>query len=115
MVHVALEAAETLAREDDIQVEVLDMRSLLPYDKEAIAQTVQKTNKVIILHEATLTGGIGGEWAAFIAEELFEHLDGPIVRVASIDTPTPYSPPLEDFFLPNAEKVMAAVRRLVEY
>ncbi len=115
MVHVALEAAEILAREDDIQVEVLDMRSLLPYDREAMARTVQKTNKVIILHEATLTGGIGGEWAAFIAEELFEHLDGPIVRVASIDTPTPYSPPLEDFFLPNAGKVMAAVRRLVEY
>lgn len=115
MVHVALEAAEKLAAEDDIDVEVVDLRSLLPYDKEAIAKTVSKTNKVILLHEATLTGGIAGEFAAFIAEELFEELDGPITRVASIDTPTPYSPPLEDFFLPNAEKVAAAVRKLAAY
>jgi 2-oxoisovalerate dehydrogenase E1 component beta subunit len=114
MVHVALEAAEKLA-EEDIDVEVVDLRSLLPYDKEAIAKTVSKTNKVVLLHEATLTGGIAGEFAAFIAEELFEELDGPIVRVASIDTPTPYSPPLEDFFLPNAEKVAAAVRKLAAY
>lgn len=114
MVHVALEAAETLAQER-IDVEVLDLRSLAPYDKEAIAATVRKTNKVVLLHEATRTGGPAGEFAAFIAEELFEELDGPIVRVASLDTPTPYSPPLEDFFLPNAEKVAAAVRKLAAY
>ncbi|MBX7220480.1 MAG: alpha-ketoacid dehydrogenase subunit beta [Blastocatellia bacterium] len=114
MVHTALEAAQTL-EEEDIHVEVLDLRSLLPYDKEAILATVKKTNKVILLHEATRTGGIAGELAAFITEEAFEYLDGPIVRVASIDTPTPYSPTLEDFFLPNAAKVAAAARKLAEY
>ncbi len=114
MVHVALDAAETLARED-INVEVIDLRTLLPYDKEAILETVKKTNKVLLLHEATKTGGIAGELAAFITEEAFEYLDGPIVRVASIDTPTPFSPPLEDFFLPNAAKVAAAARKLAAY
>lgn len=115
MVHTALEAAHILQAEDDLEVEVIDLRSLLPYDKEAILATVKKTSKVILLHEATLTGGIAGEFAAFIAEHAFEYLDGPIVRIGSIDTPTPYSPPLEDFFLPNVPKVVAAARKLAAY
>lgn len=114
MVHVALEAADKLQQEG-IDVEVLDLRSLLPYDEEAILTSVAKTSKVILLHEATRTGGYAGELAATIAEKAFEYLDGPIIRVTSPDTPVPFSPPLEDFFLPNAEKLMKAARKLVAY
>lgn len=114
MVHTALEAAEKLATEG-LDIEVVDLRSLLPYDEEAILSSVAKTNKVILLHEATRTGGYAGELAATIAEKAFEYLDGPIVRVTSPDAPVPYSPPLEDYFLPNAEKLMKAARQLAEY
>jgi pyruvate/2-oxoglutarate/acetoin dehydrogenase E1 component len=114
MVHVALDAAEKLQQEG-IDVEVLDLRSLLPYDEEAVLNSVAKTNKVILLHEATRTGGYAGELAATIAEKAFEYLDGPIIRVTAPDTPVPYSPPLEDFFLPNAEKLMKAARQLAAY
>ncbi|MEW6736654.1 MAG: alpha-ketoacid dehydrogenase subunit beta [Acidobacteriota bacterium] len=114
MVHVALEAAEKLQTEG-IDIEVLDLRSLLPYDEEAVLTTVAKTSKVILLHEATRTGGYAGELAATIAEKAFEYLDGPIMRVTAPDTPVPYSPPLEDFFLPNAEKVIKVARQLVAY
>jgi len=114
MVHVALEAAEKLQTEG-IDLEVVDLRSLLPYDKEAILNSVVKTSKVILLHEATRIGGYAGELAAVIAEEVFDCLDGPIVRVTAPDTPVPYSPPLEDFFLPNAEKLMKAARKLAAY
>lgn len=114
MVHTALEAAEKLATEG-LDVEVIDLRSLLPYDEEAILSSVAKTSKVILLHEATRTGGYAGELAATIAEKAFEYLDGPIVRVTSPDAPVPYSPPLEDYFLPNAEKLMKAARQLAEY
>ncbi len=114
MVHVALEAAEKLQHEG-IDLEVVDLRSLLPYDKEAILNSVVKTSKVILLHEATRIGGYAGELAAVIAEEVFDCLDGPIVRVTAPDTPVPYSPPLEDFFLPNAEKLMKAARQLAAY
>jgi 2-oxoisovalerate dehydrogenase E1 component beta subunit len=114
MLHVALEAAEAAAR-DGISVAVLDLRTLLPMDEEAILATARKTGKVIVLHEATLTGGPGGEIAARIAERAFEHLDAPIVRVAPPDTPVPYAPSLEEFFLPNADKVGKAIRALYDY
>lgn len=114
MVHVALEAAEKLATEG-IELEVVDLRSLLPYDEEAILQSVMKTSKVILLHEATRTGGYAGELAAIIAEKAFEYLDGPIMRVTAPDTPVPFSPPLEDFFLPNADKLIKAARQLAAY
>jgi 2-oxoisovalerate dehydrogenase E1 component beta subunit len=114
MVHVALEAAETAAR-DGISVEVLDLRTLLPLDEEAILGTAAKTGKVIVLHEPTRTGGPGGEISALIAERAFEYLDAPVLRVAPPDTPVPYSPPLEEHFLPNAEKVGKAIRALYDY
>jgi len=114
MLHVALEAAEAAAKEG-IDVEVLDLRTLLPLDREAILSTAAKTGKVIVLHEATKTGGPGGEIAAIIAEEAFESLDAPVVRLAPPDTPVPYAPPLEEFFLPNAERVGKAIRALYDY
>ena len=114
MVHKSIEAAEQLAQEG-IEVEVLDLRSLLPFDKAMILTSVKKTSRLLIVHEDTLTGGIGGEMAAIIADEAFEYLDAPIKRVAAIDTPIPFSPPLEEFFLPNTEKIVAALRDLAAY
>jgi len=114
MLHVALEAAEAAAR-DGIDVEVVDLRTLLPLDEEAILRTAAKTGKVIVLHEATRTGGPGGEIAALIAERAFEYLDAPVMRIAPPDTPVPYSPPLEEAFLPNADKVGRAIRALADY
>ena len=114
MVWVALEAAGTLA-EEGASVEVVDLRTLLPLDRETVCESVKKTSKVMLLHEDTRTGGMAGELAASISESAFEHLDGPIVRVTAPDTPIPYSPPLEDAFLPNAEKVIAKARWLFRY
>jgi pyruvate/2-oxoglutarate/acetoin dehydrogenase E1 component len=114
MVHTALEAAARLA-DDGVQAEVLDLRSLAPLDREAILATVSKTSRALLLHEATRTGGIGGELAAIIAEEAFGYLDAPVTRVAALDTPVPYAPPLEAAFLPDAAKVIAAAKRLVKY
>jgi 2-oxoisovalerate dehydrogenase E1 component beta subunit len=114
MVHTALKAASELEN-DGVSTTVLDLRTLLPLDNEAILAAVARTGKVILLHEATRTGGLGGELAAIIAEEAFEYLDGPILRVTPPDTPVPYSPPLEDAFLPNAGTVTAAARKLLDY
>src|SRR5262245_20563212 len=114
MLHVALEAAEAAAREG-IDVEVLDLRTLLPLDEEAILQTAAKTGKLIVLHEATRSGGPGGELAAVIAEQAFEHLDAPIVRIAPPDTPVPYAPTLEGYFLPDVSRVGEAIRALHDY
>jgi 2-oxoisovalerate dehydrogenase E1 component beta subunit len=114
MLHVALEAAEAAAQ-DGIDVEVLDLRTLLPLDEEAVLSTAAKTGKVIVLHEATRTGGPAGEVAALISERVFEYLDAPIVRIAPPDTPVPYSPSLEEYFLPNAQKVGEAIRALHDY
>ncbi len=114
MVYTALDAAKQLA-EQGVEAEVLDLRSLAPLDREAVLTSVSKTSRALLLHEATLTGGIGGELAAIIAEEAFEYLDAPVMRVASLDSPVPYSPPLEAAFLPNVEKVVAAAKRLVAY
>jgi pyruvate/2-oxoglutarate/acetoin dehydrogenase E1 component len=114
MLYVALDAAKEAAKEG-IGVEVLDLRTLLPLDEEAILNTAARTGKVIVLHEATRTGGPGGEIAALVAERAFEYLDAPVVRIAPPDTPVPYSPPLEDYFLPNAEKVGKAIRAIYDY
>jgi 2-oxoisovalerate dehydrogenase E1 component beta subunit len=114
MVHTALEAATALAGEG-VDVEVLDLRTLAPLDREAILTSVAKTSRVAALYEAPRTGGIGGEIAALIAEEAFEFLDAPVMRIASLDTPVPYSPPLEAAFLPTRDKVIAAVKQLVAY
>lgn len=114
MVHSSLEAAEIVAAEG-VSVEVLDLRTLLPMDRTRILETVKKTGRALIVHEATRTGGPGGEIAALIAEHAFLHLDAPIVRVTPPDTPVPYSPPLEEFFLPNAAKIAEAIRALAMY
>ncbi len=114
MVHTALEAATTLAG-DGVEAEVIDLRSLAPLDRDAILESVSKTNRALLLYEARLTGGIGGELAAIIAEHAFEYLDAPVMRVASADAPVPYSPPLENAFLPNADKVIDAAKKLVAY
>jgi 2-oxoisovalerate dehydrogenase E1 component beta subunit len=114
MVWVALEVAETLAGEG-ASVEVLDLRTLVPLDREAVSESVKKTSRALLLHEDTRTGGLAGELAASISESVFEYLDAPIARVTAPDTPVPYSPPLEDAFLPNAEKVIEKARWLLRY
>jgi len=111
----ALEAAQQLAQEDGISVEVLDLRSLLPMDDDAIVATVKKTNRVLIVHEDTVTGGIAGEITARINELAFEWLDAPIRRVAAHDVPLPYAPQLEDFILPQAADIVRAARWMVRY
>jgi 2-oxoisovalerate dehydrogenase E1 component beta subunit len=114
MVHTASEAADKLA-EEGISVEIVDLRTVLPIDEETVLASVKKTSKAILLHEDTLTGGIGGEIAARIAERAFEYLDGPLVRIAGADTPIPYSPPLEDAFLPSVSKIVEKARWLKRY
>jgi 2-oxoisovalerate dehydrogenase E1 component beta subunit len=114
MVYTALEAAETLSNEG-IDVEVVDLRTISPLDREAIAETVHKTSKVIVLHEHSRTGGLAGEIAAIINEEAFDALDGPIVRIAAQDSPVPFSPPQEEYFLPKVSDVVREARRLKAY
>jgi pyruvate/2-oxoglutarate/acetoin dehydrogenase E1 component len=111
----ALEAADQLAAEDGLAVEVLDLRTLLPMDDEAIVATVKKTNRVLVLHEDTVTGGIAGEITARINELAFEWLDAPVRRVAAHDVPLPYAPPLEDFVLPQTSDIVRACRWLAAY
>jgi 2-oxoisovalerate dehydrogenase E1 component beta subunit len=116
MLHYALEAAERVAREDGVETEVLDLRTVRPLDTEAILASARKTGKVLILHEDNLTGGIGGEIAALIAEHAFEYLDGPIMRLAGPDVPAmPFAPTLEDVFMPNPDMVVAKLRELAAY
>ena len=114
MVHKALHAAEELAKEN-IEVEVLDLRSLRPYDTEAIKRTVTKTSRALVLNEATLMGSVAGEFASFISEYCFEELDAPVVRIGAAETPIPYAPELEQAMLPSHEKLVAALRKLVRY
>src|SRR5512146_2274021 len=111
----ALEAAEQLEKEDGLSVEVLDLRSLQPMDDEAIFATVKKTNRVMIVHEDTRTGGVAGEVTARISENVFEWLDAPILRVTAADVPLPYSPPLEDFVLPQTSDIVTVARRLADW
>ena len=115
MVHRSLEAARALHGEGGIEAEVLDLRTLLPLDEEAIVQSVKKTGKLLIVHEDTRTGGIAGEIAMRINEEAFEWLDGPIRRVTAIDSPVPYSGSLEDYFLPQVSDIVNAARYLAKY
>ena len=114
MLHVALEAASSLEREG-IDLEVIDLRSLVPLDRETILAAVRRVNKVMILHEDTRTGGMAGEISALINEEAFEDLDGPILRITAPDTPVPYSAELEDAFIPQVADVIDAARRLAAY
>lgn len=115
MLHHCLEAAEILANED-IDVEVVDLRTLRPLDKDTIIDSVKKTGKLLIVHEDNLTGGVGAEIAAVVAAEAFEYLDGPISRLCGPDVPTmPFAQTLEDEYLPNTEKVAAALRELAQY
>jgi len=114
MVHTALDAASQLESQG-VHAEVVDLRSLAPLDRETILTSVGKTSRALLLYEARRTGGIGGELAAIIAEDAFEYLDAPIVRIASQDSPVPYAPPLEAAFLPSVEKVVAGAKSLVKY
>ena len=114
MTHVSLEAAERIAKEG-IDAEVIDLRTLAPLDRETILASVRKTGKLLVVHEDTRTGGLAGELAAIACEGAFDSLDGPVMRVTGLDTPVPYSPPLEERFLPNTEKVAAAARELAKY
>src|SRR4030081_1245237 len=111
----ALEAAEQVEKEDGLSVEVLALRTLLPIDDDAIIATVKKTNRVLIVHEDTRTGGVAGEIAARINERAFEWLDAPILRVTAADVPLPYSPPLEDYVLPQTSDIVVALRKLASY
>jgi len=115
MVYKALEAAERLEKEDGLQVEVLDLRTLLPMDDEAIMASVRKTNRVLIAHEDTRTGGVAGEITARINDQAFEWLDAPVKRVAAHDVPLPYAPTLEDFVLPQTDDLVLAARWLAAY
>ncbi len=113
-VHHCLRVADALAR-DDIEASVLDLRSLAPLDREAIFDLVDRTGRVLIAHEDTRTGGIGESIAGIIQEEAFESLDAPIHVVGSLDTPVPYSPSLEEAFLPGEHGIEQAARELLEY
>ena len=111
----SLEAAEQIEKEDGLSVEVIDLRSIAPMDDDAIVATVKKTNRVLIVHEDTRTGGVAGEITARINELAFEWLDAPVLRVTAADVPLPYSPPLEDYVLPQTNDIVKAVRRLAAY
>jgi pyruvate/2-oxoglutarate/acetoin dehydrogenase E1 component len=115
MVHESQKAAEAVARELDASVEIIDLRTLLPLDEDAIIESVKKTNRLLIVHEDTRTGGIAGEIAMRVSERAFEWLDAPILRITALDTPVPYSPPLEDYFLPQVNDIINACRYLIRY
>ncbi len=116
MLHHSLKAAETVREEDGLSVEVIDLRTVKPLDKETVLASVKKTGKALIVYEDNLTGGFGAEVAAIIAQEGFDFLDGPVTRVASPDVPiSPYSGVLEEYILPNPEKIVAAIRGLAGY
>jgi 2-oxoisovalerate dehydrogenase E1 component beta subunit len=114
MVYTAAEAAEKLA-EEGVSVEILDLRTVLPWDKEAVLKSVEKTSKALVLHEDTRTGGFGAEIVATITEEAFENLDAPVKRITAPDTPVPFSPPLEKAFIPQVDGVVAGLKDLAEY
>jgi len=114
MVPEAEQAAETVAKAG-VEVEILDLRTLVPLDREAVLESIRKTGKVIIAHEATRTAGFGAELAALISEKAFGYLDAPIIRVTAPDAPVPSALPLVNYFLPNAEKIVRAIRELIAY
>lgn len=115
MVHASLEAAAVLEKDDGVEIEVLDLRTLLPLDDAAIAESVKKTGRLLIVHEDTRTGGIAGEIAMRVNEQAFEWLDAPILRVTAIDSPVPYAGGLEDYFLPRVSDIVTTCRYLTGY
>ena len=102
-------------QDEGYSVEVIDLRTIIPLDTETIYNSVRKTNKAVVIHEDTLTGGFGGEIAARISEFCFEQLDGPVKRIAAKDSHIPYAPPLEDAILPNRNRVYRGIKELLEY
>jgi 2-oxoisovalerate dehydrogenase E1 component beta subunit len=115
MLHYCLEAASALEQEG-VSVEVVDLRTLKPLDKETVLNSVKKTGKALIVHEDNITGGVGAEVSAFLSEEAFEYLDGPVSRLCGPDIPTmPFAPSLEDVYMPNTEKIADALRKLAAY
>lgn len=114
MTWTAAQAAETLG-DEGVSVEILDLRTLLPWDREAVLASVRKTSRLLVLHEDTRTAGFGAEVAATVAEEAFEDLDAPVRRLAAPDTPVPFSPPLEKAFIPQADDVVGVLRELAAY
>jgi 2-oxoisovalerate dehydrogenase E1 component beta subunit len=115
MVQRSIEAATKVEAARGVTIEVIDLRTLNPLDKETILESVRRTGKVLVVHEDTLTGGFGAEIAAIIATEVFDRLDAPVLRVAAKDTPVPYGPELESAMLPQERDVVAALERLVAY
>jgi len=115
LVQRALDAARRIEESHGVTVEVIDLRTLNPLDRETILTSVKKTGKVLIAHEDTLTGGFGAEIAAIISADAFEYLDAPIMRVGAKDTPVPYSPPLENAMLPQESTVLASLAKLAQY
>jgi 2-oxoisovalerate dehydrogenase E1 component beta subunit len=113
-VQVSLAVADRVAKEG-VSVEVVDLRTLVPFDRETVLDSVKKTGKALVVHEDNLTGGFGGEIAAVLASDVFEHLDAPVRRVAALDTPIPFAPPLEREYLPTEDDILAAVRDLAAY
>jgi pyruvate/2-oxoglutarate/acetoin dehydrogenase E1 component len=112
MVYTATEAAKQLG---DTSVEIIDLRTIMPWDKQAVLESVRKTSKVLVLHEDTRTGGFGAEIAATIAEEAFEDLDAPLRRITAPDSPVPFSPPLEKAYIPQVEDVVTGLKELASY
>jgi 2-oxoisovalerate dehydrogenase E1 component beta subunit len=114
MAHTCLEAAGELAKEG-VEAEILDLRTIQPLDMQTILASVKKTNRLLVVHEDTRFGGIAGEVAAVVFEQAFDDLDAPVRRVTALDTPVPYSPPLEERFLPQVKDVVVAARELARY
>jgi 2-oxoisovalerate dehydrogenase E1 component beta subunit len=114
MVYTAEEAAKELEK-DDVSVEIIDLRTVMPWDREAVLESARKCSKVLVLHEDTRTGGFGAEIAATVAEEAFEDLDAPVKRIAAPDCPVPFAPVLEKAYIPQIEDVVAGLRELSEY
>jgi 2-oxoisovalerate dehydrogenase E1 component beta subunit len=114
-VHFSLEASERVSKENGIETKVVDLRTLLPLDRDLIIDSVRATGKVLIVHEDTLTGGVGGEVAALIAEHAFQDLDAPVKRLGALDAPVPFAPTLEAAHLPDTERIVHALRELIRY
>jgi len=113
--HMCLEAAETIAKETGANIEVVDLRSLSPLDKDTILNSVKKTGKALVVHEDKIFGGFGGEVAAFIMEEVFEYLDGPVKRIGSAFTPVGFNRILEKAILPDTDKILKVIKELLDY
>ncbi len=115
MLHTALDGAQRLAADDGIEAEVVDLRTIKPMDDELIYASARKTGRVLVLSEEPRTGSVAGEVAARVAEEVFSWLDAPVARLTCLDSPVPFSPPLEDYYLPNVDKLCAKARQLCRY